>query len=148
MTQFMPYIWAAVFIAAIVVESQTMGLVAIWFMPGALISMFLAMLHVAEWIQIVVFVALTVLLLVLGKTIFKSLFPKTKYVPTNADALIGREAIITEEVNNLEGRGAAKLGGQIWTARAKDADAVLVPGDVVTVCEISGVKLICQKKNQ
>ncbi|MBQ7320214.1 MAG: NfeD family protein [Clostridia bacterium] len=146
MPQFMPYIWAAVFIAAIVIESQTMGLVAIWFMPSALIAMILAMLNVPLWIQGVVFVLLSVLLLIFGRKLFKSLFPKTKYTPTNIDALIGKEAVITEEVNNLEGRGAAKLNGQIWSVRAENEDEAMVPGDVVIVKEIRGVKLICRKK--
>ena len=146
MPQFMPYIWAAVFIAAIVIESQTMGLVAIWFMPSALIAMILAMLNVPLWIQGVVFVLLSVLLLIFGRKLFKSLFPKTKYTPTNVDALIGKEAVITEEVNNLEGRGAAKLNGQTWSVCAENEDEAMVPGDVVIVKEIRGVKLICCKK--
>jgi membrane protein implicated in regulation of membrane protease activity len=148
MPQMMPYVWVAVFIAAIVIESQTMGIVAIWFMPGALIAMILAMLNVPVWIQALVFILLSVLLLIFGRRVFKSLFPKTKYTPTNVDALIGREAVITEEVNNLQGVGAAKLNGQIWSARAKNEKETLLPGDVVIVCEIRGVKLICSKKQE
>ena len=146
MPQMMPYIWAAVLLATIVVESQTLGLVAIWFMPGALVSMILAMLKVPVWIQGAVFFVLSVVLLVFGRRLFKSFFPKSKDTPTNVDALIGKEAVIIEAVNNLEARGAAKLNGQVWSARAEQEDQELLPGDVVIVKAIHGVKLICQKK--
>ena len=146
MPQMMPYIWAAVLLATIVIESQTLGLVAIWFMPGALVSMILAMLKVPVWIQGAEFFVLSVVLLVFGRRLFKSFFPKSKDTPTNVDALIGKEAVIIEAVNNLEARGAAKLNGQVWSARAEQEDQELLPGDVVIVKAIHGVKLICQKK--
>ena len=146
MPQMMPYIWAAVLLATIVIESQTLGLVSIWFMPGALVSMILAMLKVPVWIQGAVFFVLSVLLLVFGRRLFKSFFPRSKDTPTNVDALIGKEAVIIEAVNNLEARGAAKLNGQVWSARAEQEDQELLPGDVVIVKAIHGVKLICQKK--
>ncbi|MBQ7337239.1 MAG: NfeD family protein [Clostridia bacterium] len=147
MLEYMPYIWAAVLVIAIIVESQTMDMICIWFMPSALISMILGMLNVRVWVQCLVFVVLTVVMLILCKTVFKSFFKRKNAEPTNADALIGKEAIITEDVDNIHGIGSAKINGLVWTARAEDVNEKLSVGDIVIVKEIRGVKLICTKKN-
>ena len=146
METYIAFLWLGLLVASVFAEVMTSALVAIWFMPGALVSMILAMLKVPVWIQGAVFFVLSVLLLVFGRRLFKSFFPKSKDTPTNVDALIGKEAVIIEAVNNLEARGAAKLNGQVWSARAEQEDQELLPGDVVIVKAIHGVKLICQKK--
>ena len=145
MITYMPYIWAAILLIAIVVETQTADMVTIWFMPSALISMILAMLKVDIWLQCALFVVLTTVMLILSKTIFRSVFQKKAPERTNADALIGQKAIILEPINNKQGQGSAKLNGLVWSARAENENDVFVPGDIVIVKAISGVKLICVK---
>ena len=61
--------------------------------------------------------------------------------PTNADMLIGQECLVTEDIDNLTGRGAVTVGGKVWTARA-DSDAPIPAGTAATVLRIEGVKLI------
>ena len=145
MMTYMPYIWAAILVVAIIVEMQTADMVTIWFMPSALISMILAMLKVDIWLQCALFVVLTTVMLILSKTIFRSVFQKKAPERTNADALIGQKAIILEPINNKQGQGSAKLNGLVWSARAENESDVFVPGDIVIVKAISGVKLICVK---
>ena len=61
--------------------------------------------------------------------------------PTNADMLIGQECLVTEDIDNLTGRGAVTVGGKVWTARAQ-GDAPIAAGTTATVLRIEGVKLI------
>lgn len=141
----MPYMWIAVVVLAIVAEVSTVSLVAIWFMPSAIISMILAFLNVPVPIQVLVFLAVSAVLIICSRTIFKkALF--ARHVPTNADAVIGETAVITEDVCNIESRGLAKVRGQIWSARSADGED-LRAGELVTVVSIEGVKLICKKKD-
>jgi membrane protein implicated in regulation of membrane protease activity len=55
---------------------------------------------------------------------------------TGTAALVGRTATVVEEVS--ENGGAVKLGGEVWSARPYDEDAVIGPGARVHVIEIRG----------
>ncbi len=140
----MVFVWLFVIIAAIVVEASTVSLVSIWFVPSACISMILALCEVKLWIQLIVFVAVFFLLMVFLKPVFKKNMG-LKIVPTNADTLIGAQAVVVETVDNLHAKGQVKVRGQLWTARAADENMIYETGEIVTVTAIEGVKLICDQ---
>ena len=135
--------WVAVIAIAAVVEAETCDLVAIWFVPGALVAMILAFCGVELWIQSVVFVAVSAVSLTLFFAVFKKRIPKKKAIPTNVDALIGAKGIVEEKIDNLHETGSVKLRGLIWSARSADENITIEVGSVVIVKEIVGVKLIC-----
>lgn len=92
------------------------------------------------WLQITLFFAVSVVLLAaLRPLVKKYLRPRT--VRTNAAGNIGREAIVTETIDNLHETGAVRLSGVEWTARSADGSPVAV-GTVVRIDAIEGVKLI------
>ena len=136
------YIWVGIIFLAIVFEAITADLVSIWFIPSAIVSLVLYLLNVPEWIQIVVFIALSFVLLVTFKLFFGKKKRK-KETRTNADAVIGQNAVVSERICNIEQTGAVKVMGKEWTARSSD-DSTFEVGEVVTVTEIRGVKLICK----
>ncbi len=139
----LPYIWLFAAIFAVVLEAFTTALVAIWFIPSAIVTMILAFLKVPLYVQIVVFFALSALFIIFSRTIFKKAL-RVKPVPTNADALIGGTALVTERISNLDARGLVKIRGQIWSARSVD-ESIIEEGTLVKVISIEGVKLICKK---
>jgi membrane protein implicated in regulation of membrane protease activity len=55
---------------------------------------------------------------------------------TGTAALVGSRAVVLEQVT-ADG-GSVKIGGEIWTARTYDEDAVLEPGTRVDVMKIDG----------
>ena len=71
---------------------------------------------------------------------------KSPIIPTNLDSVIGKEGVVTETINNIEGKGCVKVWGKEWSAISDDPDIVLENGDIVIIKEIRGVKLICIKK--
>ena len=73
---------------------------------------------------------------------FASRFINSGTVKTNAEGLIGREARVTSEIDNEQGTGSAVVGGQEWTARARDSHEIYPAGTVVRILDIQGVKLI------
>ena len=138
----MVFVWLFVIVAAIVLEASTVSLVSIWFVPSACISMILALCDVKLWIQLMVFFAVFLLLMVILRPVFKKNMG-LKIVPTNADTLIGMQAVVIEPIDNLHAKGQVKIRGQIWTARSANEKIVYEEDEIVTVVAIEGVKLIC-----
>ena len=89
--------------------------------------------------------AVAILLLIFTRPIAVKYFNKDR-IRTNVESLIGKQAIVISEINNLEGIGQVTVGGQEWTARSKDENAEIPVGTVVVVCAINGVKLIVEPK--
>ncbi len=143
MQEFMPYIWLAVIAVAIFVEVETTALVAIWFIPAALVTAILAFFDISIPWQIVIFLALSLVCLGISRIFFKSR-RVIKHTPTNADAVIGQQAIVVEEICNLENRGLVKIRGQVWSAKSEDG-SIINANEVVTVVAIEGVKLVLKK---
>ena len=65
---------------------------------------------------------------------------------TNADSLIGEQAVVTQTINNLMSRGEVFINGMAWTARSGREDEVIEKDTVVRILRIDGVKLIVERK--
>ena len=57
---------------------------------------------------------------------------------------IGKEAVVTETIDNLSGTGAVRLDGKIWSARLIGEDERAEVNEKVRVKKIEGVKLIVE----
>ena len=137
----MPYVWIAVLAAALLAEALTADLIAIWFFPGALVSMVLAFCNAPVPVQLLVFAAMSVALIFATRPLCKR-FLKSKKTATNTDILIGETALVTEEICNIKEQGEVKINGLRWSARAEDPDRTIAVGEQVEILEIKGVKLI------
>ena len=137
----MQYVWIAVLVTAVVVEAVTSDFVAIWFFPAALVSLILSLFDVPVWLQILLFVVVGLALVIATRPLCRK-FLMVKKEKTNAEALIGKVCIVTEEIRNIDEVGEVKVGGLCWSARAEDAQRVIAVGEHVEIVEIQGVKLI------
>jgi membrane protein implicated in regulation of membrane protease activity len=86
----------------------------------------------------IVFVAVSLLMLVVVRPIARSHMKTPPQIRTGAAALIGRQAIGLERIANDEGVGCVKIDGEVWTARALDDDQEIEQGKRVHVVEIRG----------
>ena len=136
----MLYVWIAVLVAAVAVEAFTNDFVAIWFFPAAVVSMILSLFDTSPWLQLILFLSIGLVLVVATRPLCRK-FLVTKQTKTNADALVGKVCIVTEEIRNIDEVGEVRIGGLCWSARAADGRVIAV-GEQVTVEEIQGVKLI------
>lgn len=139
------WMWLAVIVLSVICEAETAALVAIWFIPAALVSMILSFFNVALWIQVLVFFATAAVLIFVFKKFFNLKVKKDANAKTNLDMLIGQKCIVVEEISNIHARGAVKINGQIWSARSADGDSVIPEGAVVLIERVEGVKLICSE---
>ena len=136
----MPAVWIGLIVIFLVIEGLTAGLVTIWFAVGALAALIAAMFHAPLWLQLVWFFVISIAAFAVTRPLVKK-YVNGRTQPTNADMLIGQECLVTEDIDNLTGRGAVTVGGKVWTARSADGQPVET-GSIVTVLRIEGVKLI------
>ena len=141
----MTMIWLIAMIVLLVVEGLVPGLVSIWFALGALAAMLSSLLNSPLWLQAVWFCVVSGVSLWLTRPLAKK-YVNARTTPTNADMVIGRECIVTEDIDNNFGTGAVSVGGKIWTARMEDSDKRAEKGQEMTVLRIEGVKLIVKEK--
>ena len=95
--------------------------------------------------QIVLFLVVSALLLFFTRPVAVKYFNKDR-VRTNVESLIGQQAIVISEINNLQGIGQVTVNGQEWSARSTDEEAAIPVGCVVIIERVSGVKLIVTPK--
>lgn len=138
------FFWLFVAIAAAIVESATCDLVSVWFVPGALAAMISSFFVNWLWLQLTLFLGLSLIMLVMMKVVFKKYLPQSKPTQMNADAMIGTHCLVTETIDNLHEQGSVKIKGVVWSARSTDDAVKIEAGQLVTVAEIAGVKLICK----
>lgn len=137
----MTVFWLVSMIALFVIEAVTVNLVTIWFAFGALAALIVSLTGGPLWLQIVLFIAVTIVTLIPTRALAKKYFNKNKHQPTNADMVIGKECTVTEDIDNLAGTGAVRCMGKEWSARSRDGETI-EKGRVVTAIAIEGVKLI------
>ncbi len=142
----MPWVWLGVTIAAIVSEAATLALVAVWFIPSALVSLVISLFRLPIWLQAAVFLAMSLALMIFLKPFMKKVL-KIRYSPTNADTVIGKAGTVIEKIDNIAATGAVKADGKVWTARSDDDSVTIDEGALVRAVAIEGVKLICKKEN-
>lgn len=136
----MLWIWIAAIVVFVVVEAITVQLVTVWFAVGAVGGLIACLCNAQLWVQIVIFVAVSAVTLIVTKPLVKR-FTHAKKQPTNADRYIGKYAVVTEPIDNILNKGAAKIGGFEWTARSADGSKI-EKEKIVTVERIEGAKLI------
>lgn len=139
--------WLVLLIIAIAVEVGTMGLTSIWFAGGAVTAILAAMLHAPIAVQVILFFLVSLILLCFTRPVAVRYFNKDR-VKTNVESMVGRQAVVTGEIDNIQGIGQVTVSGQEWSARCI-ADNLRIPvGTVVNVVSISGVKLIVKVDEQ
>ena len=133
-------LWVALAAVFMATELATVALVSLWFVIGSLAALAASLLGVAVWLQVLIFALVSGGMLVLLRPFLRRYVDPYK-IRTNVDALIGRNGIVTESIDNLKAHGALKLDGLVWTARS-ETGAAIPAGSVVVVRAVEGVKLI------
>lgn len=133
-------IWLIVLVVCLVVEISTLGLTSIWFAGGALLALLIAMIAGPLWLQVLVFLVTSIVLLIFTRPIAAKYFNKNRE-KTNVNSKIGKQAIVTVTIDNLKGEGQIVTEGMEWTARSLDS-TIIEEGSVVTIEKIEGVKAV------
>ena len=138
--------WLALLILFGAGEAITVGLTSIWFAIGALGGLVCALAGGSVSMQIGAFLILSGVSLALARPMAKR-FLVPGYSATNADRVIGKDAVVSLEINNLLGKGQVMIAGQSWTARSED-DSIIPKGETVKVLRIEGVKVFVTRQEE
>lgn len=138
--------WLVVIVVMAVIEIITLGLTTIWFAGGALVAFIASLLGANLVVQFILFCIVSVVLLAFTRP-FAVKYVNKDRTKTNVESLIGKEAVVLEEIDNLKAQGHVSLNGMEWTARTAD-DTVIAVDATVEIIEISGVKLMVKQKEQ
>ena len=133
-------IWLVIALVMLVIEAFTVGLATIWFAAGALVALIAALLDFSIPVQIVLFLAVSICLLIFTRKIFVEKL-KAGSEKTNVDALVGEKAVVIAAILPYE-RGQVKVGGQVWSAIGKNPEETFAENQLVKITAVEGVKLV------
>ncbi len=124
-----------------IVEMATVGFLVFWFGVGALITMLFSFFIDNIYIQACIFLFTSTLLVFLTKPLVNRFIIKNKTVPTNTYSIIGKNGLVTQEINPIKGTGQVKIGTEVWSA--KSVSEQIIPKDAtIEVLNIDGVKVV------
>ncbi len=136
-------IWIAAMVVFGIVEAATAGLTSIWFVLGSAAGLIAAICGGAVWLQVTLFFVVSIAALLATRPLVRKMMARS-IVPTNADAVLGKEARVTETIDNNAPTGAVYVEGKTWSARSESGE-VLPEGAMVRIVRMEGVKLFVEK---
>lgn len=140
-------VWLGIFVILLIIEILTMGLTTIWFAGGALAAFGAGIIGFGLVVQVFVFIVVSVLLLVLTRPLAVKYFNQERQ-KTNAESLIGQQALVIEDIDTLQSVGRVEVNGQEWSAKTDEANGKIEKNRVVVIDGIQGVKLIVRDKEE
>jgi len=132
-------VWLIVAVAFGIAELMTTSLTLVWFSIGALVLMILSTFIESVIIQIALFAAISITLLVTFTKYFVDKDKTFKY-NTNLQGIEQKTGVVKVEILPYA-TGIVTLTGENWTA-ISDSNEKIEVGQLVKVIRIEGVKLV------
>lgn len=121
-----------------IIEIFTIGFLIFWLGIGSLLAMIVSFFTNSVIIQTSVFVISSGLLIFATKPLVNRV-AKKGMVPTNVYSVVGKKAIVIEDIDWATGKGLIKTEGEVWSAKTKEQ--INIPkGSEVEIESIEGVK--------
>ncbi len=138
-------LWAAVTLLALLIEVLTLGFAVICFAIGALAACLVAFAGLNLVVQLATFSIVTIVTLVAIRPLVLRYFARSKAgIETNANALVGRRATVTQEISS--GVGRVSIDGDDWKAEIEDESDVILVGERVEIVRVESVILIVKRR--
>lgn len=138
------HIWLIIALILFIAEIVTSGFAAVCLSIGAVIAAISVVFGLSITWQIVVFAVASVIALVYIRPALVKMFGKSKDErKSGVDALIGREAIVTERIDYANHTGRVSVDGDDWKAVTPD-NQVVEAGQKVTILQINSIILTVQ----
>lgn len=134
-------LWIIVAGIALGIDIATSSFLFIWFTVSGIISMILAIVGFSFSTQLIVFIALSAILIAFCYPYVKKTIKKTvPNLPTMEKSYIGKEFICPE---NIDDKATIKYQGIYWTV--KNQGEYIHQGDRVKIIGVEGNKLLLKK---
>lgn len=133
------YLWLLVIIVLSIIEASTAGLVCIWYIASAILTLIVSLFIDNTLIEFGIFVLVGTILLISTRKLLKNkLVSKEK---TNLDRIIGMRGVVTEDIEDLV-IGEVLVDGKKWSAIS---EVPIKKGEKVKIVKIEGVKLVVER---
>ena len=133
--------WLIVAGIFLVAEMATVGFLVFWFSIGALLALLTSLFTDNIIIQTAVFVISSGVLIFFTRPFVNKFAKSENKKETNAFSIIGKTALVTEEINPLLGTGQIKIEGEVWSAKTITSSVIPVDSQV-EITAIEGVKAV------
>ena len=137
--------WLALIVLFLIAEGASAAITSIWFAIGSMVALVAALLGAGVWLQIGIFAVVSVGCLFALQPLLKK-YINPKKTKTNVDAIVGKQAVVLEAIDNLSGTGRVKIEGMEWSARSANGDPIAA-NTIVVVEKIEGVKVFVKMLN-
>jgi membrane protein implicated in regulation of membrane protease activity len=134
-------LWVFIGGLALAIDLITSAFLFVWFTIGAVVAVVLAIACFSFPVQLITFVAVSVLLMMIGYPIVKKSLKNTVgKTPTTEQGYIGREITVDKDI---EEKASIKIDGIYWTV--KNEGESIRKGDRVLITGIEGNKIIVKR---
>ena len=128
----MEWVWVAALAVFAIAEGCTQALISIWFIGGSIAGLISTVCGAPLWMQLTLFLAVSVLLLLLMRPMSRRLMSQSN---------VGKTVLVTEPIDNLRQTGAVKVSGVEWSARSVDGRQIAAD-TAVRIDRIEGAKVL------
>ena len=132
-------IWIIVGVVALIIDLLSATMFMLWVAGGCFIAAIVsALLPEMQWAAWAAFVVSTSILLYLGRPLARR-FQQQDLVPSNVDAVIGRDGIVLETIDPVRNTGRVRVGSEEWRGRA---DRLSASGERLCVVASEGATIL------
>ena len=134
-------LWLTIAIITLLLDIITSSFLFIWFTIGGMSALITMSLNYSQFVQCVVFLAVSVVFMAVGYPLVKKTIKKT--VPRTAtmeEGYIGRVIIVDEDITE---KAMIKIDGIYWTI--KNQGTLIKKGEKVKIIGIEGNKMLIKK---
>ena len=135
-------IWLIAGVVAAVGEMLTLSFFLAPFAIGAMAGMVVSLVGGSLLLSLIAFTIVTCATFGLLRPVAKAHLTQPARGRTGTAALIGRTAIVLEEIVNDQSVGTVRLDGEVWTARSLEDDEIIPAGTRVQVIQIRGATAV------
>lgn len=135
------YIWLVLGIVLCTAEIFIPGFVILWFGISAIFVSLLALIGLNRIFQWIIFIILSFVLILLTRRLAEKL-TKTRDEHVGPESLIGKEAIVIEEIDPIEGKYLVKVNGTEWVGKALSKKPS--KGERLHISEVRGNTLLLE----
>ena len=136
--------WIIIGVIVFLLDIATSSFLFIWFSLGAFAAMIAALLGASVGLQIIIFLAISIITISIGypwaRKKFKSSVTRT---PLMEETYIGK---VLKAEEDIEERGKAKLSGVYWAVLNKGN--TIKKGESFKIVEFEGNKLVIEKEEE
>lgn len=137
------FMWIALAMIMTVIEVVTVTFFFIWIAIGAVVAIIAGYLGVIMWLQLVIFVLVSVILIIATRPLAKKLCMTNANIKHTKESLIGKMVVVTKDIDNLKNAGEVKVDGVFWRAKSEE-DSKVYPRGTEKLCikSVEGLKLV------